>query len=149
MLQIRPWLVLVGAAFLATGCAAKPIPTKGVITFNGKALASANVIFTSQEPDGKSATGYTDANGAFELTTFTHKDGALPGLYKITVHPSEAVELPPGLKGPGAIQDASANAPRKASVVLPDAYARQDQTPLQHRVPTDGDAKLELKSTSP
>lgn len=148
MQHIRSWLLGLAGACVALsggGCGAKPVPTRGVVTVDGKPLAKATVMFTSQEPGGKDATGFTDANGDFELTTARMKDGALPGLYKVTVHHSETMDVSPARKSPGEMQKLQGDADRKASVV-PKIYTRQDQTPLQHRVPDDGDAKLQLRS---
>jgi len=148
MRHIRSWILGIAgacASLSAAGCGAKPVPTKGVVTVDGKPLAKATVMFTSQESGGKDATGLTDANGGFELTTAHGKDGALPGLYKVTVHYSEPIDVPPNVKSPRDVQKIQANADRKA-LVVPKIYTRQDQTPLQHRVPDDGDAKLELRS---
>ncbi len=72
----------------------------------------------------------------------------MPGLYKVTVQYSE-IEIPRGLKGPQAIQDATAEAQanHNPSIVVPERYTRVDQTPLKHRVPDDGDVKIALQST--
>jgi hypothetical protein len=119
----------------------------GVVTFDGNPLADASVQFISQEPGGHDATGYTDSSGAFRLTTHRQNDGALPGLYKVTVRHSKAVETPQGA-GPADVQKAappSAGSP-KAPLVIPPIYSRPDMTILKHRVPDDGDAKLELRT---
>jgi hypothetical protein len=147
-MQHMSWILGIAgacAALSAGGCGAKPVPTKGVVTVDGKPLAKATVMFTSQEAGGKDATGFTDANGDFELTTVRMKDGALPGLYKVTVHYSETIDVPPNIKKPAEVQKIQASAGSKA-LVVPKIYTRQDQTPLQHRVPEDGDAKLQLRS---
>ena len=149
MRHISSWILGIAgacAALAAAGCGPKPVQTKGVVTMDGRPLAKATVMFTSQEPGGKGATGLTDANGDFELTTVHGKDRALPGLYKVTVHYSEPIDVPPNMRSPGDVQKMQASADRKA-LVVPKIYTRQDQTPLQHRVPDDGDAKLELRST--
>jgi hypothetical protein len=129
------WPILVAGALSAAGCGVKPVPTRGTVAFDGKPLANATVIFTPDDPAGKAATGYTDAAGAFQLT-----GGALPGAYKVTVIHSEPVNVPPG-KTPNEVKEASTM--RKPSDV-PAMYARVDQTPLRHRVPEDGDAKIVL-----
>jgi hypothetical protein len=144
-------LALAGAwlALSVAGCgAAKTVPVKGVVTFNDKPLANASVIFVTQEKGGRDATGTTDANGAFQLSTFVPKDGALPGLYKVTVHYSEAVAPPPNLRTAEDVQKAlvKAGASKKPAVIIPPIYSQPDRTVLKHRVPEDGDAKLELKS---
>ena len=148
MRDISSWILGIAgacAAIPAAGCGAKPVPTKGVVTVDGKPLANASVMFTCQEIGGKDATGFTDANGVFELTTARLKDGALPGLYKVTVHHSEMTEVAPNRRSVAEVQKAQSSAARKSSVV-PEIYTRQDQTPLQHRVPDDGDAKFQLRS---
>jgi hypothetical protein len=42
-----------------------------------------------------------------------------------------------------------AGASKKASLTIPEKYSQSDQTILRHRVPDDGDAKLELKIPPP
>lgn len=140
-------LIVVCLVFVAAGCGATPVPVKGIVTLDTKPLPNASVMFIPQEPGGKEATGYTDGSGAFELTTSRLKDGALPGLYKVTVRYSESVTVPSSLKTAEEVQAWMAKAAsKKSSVVLPDIYARPDMTVLKHRVPDDGDVKLELKS---
>jgi hypothetical protein len=153
MRGMRLYLLVFGIGALATagGCGAKPVPVKGVVTLDNRPLANASVLFHSQESGGKDATGYTDATGAFELTTVRLKDGALPGLYKVTVQYSEPIEVSPELKTAEEVQRATTEASRsrKPTVILPEVYTRPDQTPLQHRVPDDGDVRLQLSSTPP
>jgi hypothetical protein len=78
--------VLVCAALLPAAVRAEP-PAKvsGTVTLDGKPLAGATVTFEPVEKGGKKATGKTDENGAYVLTTSKAGDGALPGKYKVTV----------------------------------------------------------------
>ena len=69
---------------LLAGCGTRPVPVKGVVTYEGRPLPHAFVVFIAQEPGGRDASGVTDAQGAFQLSTF-QTTGALPGLYKVTV----------------------------------------------------------------
>jgi hypothetical protein len=154
MFSNRSWTAAtVGACWvaLAAGCGAKPIPTKGVVLFDDRPLPNATVQFHSQEPGGHDATGYTNAQGAFELTTNRLGDGAFPGSYKITVRYSEEVEVSPDLKSAEDVQKAmvQGGASRQPAIVLPETYTRSDQTPLTHRVPEDGDVKLDLRRAPP
>jgi hypothetical protein len=149
MSQRRSWvLALAGVCtpLLAAGCGARTVPVKGVVTFDGKPLAHAFVLFIHQEAGGRDASGTTDAQGAFRLSTFRPNDGALPGSYKVTVHYSDPVAVPPDLRAAEDVQAAmvKAGAGRKASVILPPTYSQPDRTVLKHRVPEDGDVKLEL-----
>ncbi len=150
MSQTRAILIALAGmaiAFSASGCGgATPVPTKGVVLLDGKPLAQANVLFIAQEPGGKHATGYTDASGAFDLTTDRLKDGALPGTYKVTVHYAEAVERPKNLRSPAAMQQATIEAnEQRGPTLVPEIYTRSDLTVLTHRVPEDGDARFELR----
>ena len=130
-------MVCAGAVVMAAGCGVKPVPTGGVVTFDGKPLANATVIFTPDDPAGKAATGYTNAAGAFQLA-----GGAMPGSYRITVIHSEPTKVPPGTT-PNEVKEAMAGKTRKPSEV-PEIYTRLDQTPLTHRVPEDRETKIAL-----
>jgi hypothetical protein len=136
--------VLIPAIFiLVAGCARAPVPVQGTLTVDGKPLANANVMFVPDDPEGKTATGTTDASGAFRLTTFKLNDGAMRGSYKVTVTHSERIEIPANITDPDEQKEFMASQPRKPPVI-PEAYAQPDQTPLKHRVPEDGDAKLDV-----
>lgn len=144
-------LGLVLAVFLApvlTGCGAKLVPVKGRLVIDGKPAPHAFVRFTPEDPDGKEASATTDADGAFELRTDRLGPGALPALYKVTVAWSDTPPIEDKGMSPSAIQAALAAAP-PPSRVLPPTYTQLDQTILKHRVPDDGDVKLNLRSESP
>jgi hypothetical protein len=133
---------------LATaGCGSKAVPVKGVVTLDDRPLANASVLFISQEPGGRDASGFTDANGVFELTSL-RQDGVLPGLYKVTIHCSEAVDAPAGASSPADVQraKAKATAPRAEAVVILPIYSQPDQTVLSQRVPPEGEVRFDLKS---
>jgi len=130
------------------GCGSKLIPVKGVVTIDGKPANHAFVLFTPQDPDGKVAHGSTDSAGTFQLMTFRPHDGALPGLYKITVAYSKADPTALGPMSPLETQGAERQT-KPASLVLPPIYTQIDQTVLKHRIPEDGDVKLDLKTGAP
>jgi hypothetical protein len=151
----RAWsrLLTVAAACtapLAAGCGGSgTVPVKGTLTFDGKPLAGAFVTLIPDGPGGREAHGSTDAGGVFHLSTFSPKDGALPGAYKVTVTYSEPVPVPANLKSATDVQKAAAEAvdSRTTGLVIPPIYAQPDRTVLKHRVPEDGDLKLELRGT--
>ena len=69
-------------------------PVKGRVTCDGTPVAEVTVTFNplprsegDREP-GKPATGFTDADGVFILSTFKNYDGALIGKHKVTLTPS-------------------------------------------------------------
>ncbi len=83
------------AAFV--GCSGATGPqtgrVSGRVTLNGKPLAGANVNFDLLE--GKSprvATGVTDAEGRYQLSTFGQNDGAVLGKHKVWITMPQAGE---------------------------------------------------------
>lgn len=82
--------VLLGCALLSlmvNGCGGSntpmTYPVTGVVTFQGRPLPDAVVMFFAE--GGRSATGATNAQGEFTLTTFVPGDGALSGLKKVAL----------------------------------------------------------------
>ena len=69
-------------------------PGGGSVTYQGKAVGSANVTFQPVNAgDGIStAQGQTDADGKFTLQT-TGNDGIMKGRFNVTVSAQEAVDL--------------------------------------------------------
>ena len=68
---------------------------EGSITYNGAMVEGATVSFVAVDATGESASGTTDANGRYTLTSIQAKDGgrgALPGDYLVTVSKRE---MPP------------------------------------------------------
>jgi len=68
-------------ALLAGGCGSdRPVvlPVSGVVTLEGKPVADAAVVLTSKN-GGRPASGQSDNEGRFKLTTFDLNDGAVPG----------------------------------------------------------------------
>lgn len=71
-----------------TGCAARdnsqPVRAGGVVMYNGKPLPDAEVVCAPEHHD-RVASGTTDQNGRFRLSTFRPGDGALPGMHRVAV----------------------------------------------------------------
>jgi hypothetical protein len=68
------------------------IPVGGVVTLDGQPVKNARVRFVPDSPDkGRPATGDTDANGAFKLSTVQSGDGIIPGAYKVDLSSLETV----------------------------------------------------------
>jgi len=70
------------------------IPVTGTVTYDGKPLEQATVVFLAPVP-GKSrslaAVAITDAAGRFVLRTYRDHDGAIAGRHQVTVHKSVTV----------------------------------------------------------
>jgi hypothetical protein len=81
-------LCLLVGLFMVTGCGegggAATVKVKGVVMAGGKAVDDAVITFYSKS-GGEAASGRTDAEGKFQLTTRKPNDGAVPGDYIVTV----------------------------------------------------------------
>jgi hypothetical protein len=77
------------AALVLAGCwgTGRPptYPVTGTVTWKGKPVEGARVVFVPQDPGGQAAAGITDAQGRYRLTTFVEGDGALEGEYRVKV----------------------------------------------------------------
>src|SRR5262249_29630685 len=74
-------------ALAACGCGGRkgPVAVAGVVLLDGKPVAGATVSFLPTGETGRPATGLTDGQGVFRLTTSDKGDGALPGDYRVVV----------------------------------------------------------------
>lgn len=149
-------------ALAACGCGGRngPVAVQGVVLLDGKPVAGATVSFLPAGATGLPATGLTDGQGVFRLTTSGKGDGALPGDYRAVVTRFE----PKAPDGPRwteywdqekgkrkqpvqyyGMQLTSARKPAKS--LLPAVYGEESRTPLTCRVPADGQVILQLVST--
>ncbi|HEY2411826.1 MAG TPA: carboxypeptidase-like regulatory domain-containing protein [Pirellulaceae bacterium] len=90
-------LLLALSIFVITGCGGsgpKTARVSGTVTMSGKPLAKVGVTFLPTKK-GPAATGVTNDNGEFTLTTTRKGDGAVLGKHKVTVGIAEE-----GQKGP-------------------------------------------------
>jgi hypothetical protein len=75
------------ATAAALGCSkpgtAPTVPAQGTLLHNGQPAQAARIIFTPKS--GRPATGNTDDEGHFVLSTFESEDGAVPGEHTVTV----------------------------------------------------------------
>jgi hypothetical protein len=85
-------LVFLIAALLSAGCGKTHMaPVTGRVMFNGKPVAEAAVTFDpvprseDDQTPGKPATGFTDAEGYYVLSTYKAEDGALVGEHRVSV----------------------------------------------------------------
>ncbi len=136
---------LVSVVVLVAGCSGggtsgqKLIPVKGKVTFKGAPLAGARVNFVSAY--GEVATGVTDAQGAFTLTT-RGQAGAAPGEYKVAIVKS-SVDGGGPTSGPKP-EDMFKMAAKKGEISLsskseiPEKYADAQKSGLSATVSTDG-----------
>jgi hypothetical protein len=123
-------LLLALAISLLAGCGPsgpEMAPVTGLIKYNGQPLADAAVVFTPE--DGRPATGITDAEGRFELSTLGDNDGALLGKHSVTIT-ANASYIPTMWPDPPASPPKGPKIPAK--------YGMPGQSELQAEVTRDG-----------
>lgn len=144
-------LCLFVALIFVSGCGegggATTVKVKGVVMAGGKAVDGAVITFYSKS-GGEAASGRTDAEGKFQLTTRKPNDGAVPGDYIVTVAKSggetEAVSYDPskgGAMSPDYIKQMQNAAKAKKEPVkgsLPAKYASIKDSGLVRTVTESG-----------
>ncbi len=79
-------LALVGMTLVGCGGSGLPtVPVTGQVLVDGQPMEGVSVVFNPVDAGGRAASGVTDAEGKFTLTTEVNGDGALPGSYKVAV----------------------------------------------------------------
>jgi hypothetical protein len=126
------------------------VPVEGVVTLDDEVVPGATVLFMPQGDPGRPASGYTDEEGVFRLTTFKPGDGALRGEYRVLVTKSKALEAPPSFE-PGDEEKIMAHykamkAQRRKKEQVPEIYGDGTKTPLSCTVPAGDKVRLELRS---
>jgi hypothetical protein len=116
---------------LTSGCGSgrpKCIAVSGVVTYRGKPVEGATVMFfpTKSRP----ASGLTDAKGRFTLQSFSAGDGAVLGSHVVCVNKR--------IFDPKSPKDTSKATYPKTISVLPDRYATPVQSPLKATVTAEG-----------
>ena len=91
-MSVRAWSVVAVALLCLAGCGrAGMAPVKGKVTWKGKAVKQAALAFApvpksdDDKAPGKPATGFTDADGSYILSTFRAGDGAWIGSHRVTI----------------------------------------------------------------
>jgi len=146
------WVAVVVAATLAgPGCGGGKVPVTGTVQLDGKPIEGAVVTFhPADQGKGQTATGTTDKDGVFHLSTTKPSDGALPGEYKVTVTYSEGpVPSAPatGMKAAFEGLDKARKETRKPpKYSIPASYGNPEKTDLRQKVPPEGKVVLALKS---
>ncbi|MDR2171102.1 MAG: hypothetical protein LBP59_13240 [Planctomycetaceae bacterium] len=94
----RKFIVLIFVTIIVfivfCGCSDNPlgvVKVKGTVTVDGKGVDGISVTFIPVDPNGRSVTGITQADGSFVLTTTGAKygAGAIPGKYDVAFNKVE------------------------------------------------------------
>ena len=142
MKQLLVFMACLACCVLAAGCgggSSNPAtaPVTGTVQLNGQAVEGATVTFVG-EASPRPATGITDAQGKFTLTSFKPNDGAPPGEYSITItkYPEAGAGTAPEVdttKPDAMYGDGGPDAEGPANA-LPAKYATAVMTPLKETV---------------
>jgi hypothetical protein len=161
----RLGLLLPALLLAAAGCGGqgRPVKVEGVVTLDGQPLSGATVTFAPAE-GGRPASGRTDADGSFRLTTFRSDDGALPGEYKVIIVVGEEPEEkfvgrdPQTFSNEEKLQQRKGMSPEgrkqaalkkeKKAPAVPAIYTDVKRTPLKEVVPPPGKVELALRSAA-
>lgn len=114
----------------------------GAVTYRGKPLGGATVVFHPLEGAGKSrrtAAGVTDSSGRFILTTVKPRDGAAAGAYRVTVEKT----TPPNLGAISAAPDETVvispePGPSATKPLIPEKYFAPETSGLAAEIKPSG-----------
>lgn len=140
--------LMIPCMFLLVGCGENrgTLPISGKVTYQGKPVANARVVFVSKS-GGRSADGLTNSDGIYRLGTFMAGDGVLPGEYLVTVSSTDVdVSQPPSTE----ITDGAAYEPPKpeeAKSKLPAKYQSPNQSGLKTVVEVGGPKEFNFTLT--
>jgi hypothetical protein len=101
------------------------VKVTGVVRLDGRPLPGATVAFLPLAKDGRKATGKTDKEGKYEMTTKRDSDGAEPGKYQVTI---------------SLIRD--------GKELIPVRYSDKEKSPLQVEVPPGKTSQLDFELAS-
>lgn len=150
-------IVLVGCSGNSLGT----VKVTGKLLLDDKPVEGAIVVFNPDNLGGRAASGRTDANGEFTLTTLEHGDGAMPGPYKVAVSKFEGAvdsSIPTNVdpNDPNSIDDVysaldKSGAARKQSQAknaIASKFANSAGSGLIAQVSESGENRFEFKVTS-
>jgi hypothetical protein len=146
MMKPMRWLLapIVGCV-LAAGCGGSKLPptarVSGKITLSSQPVKGAIVSFMA-EGAARAASGVTDGEGRYQLTTFNPNDGAVLGKHKVKISqpvtdgPAMSAEKPNAAYGEAMAQAAKGIVQRGKGV--PAKYADEATSGLTAEVTKDG-----------
>jgi hypothetical protein len=146
-------LIAVGIPLLV-GCAndgrPETYPVTGTITWQGKPLAGATIVFVPGPDGGEGAAATSDADGKFAVSTYASGDGARPGQYRLRVMKYEGPKVDPNRKSMTYEEEVAApdNDPSLRPApppknLLPKKYESETSSGLVHTV-SNGPSTLDI-----
>lgn len=131
------WFCGLLVVFSCVGCSRnnpkfeKTVPVRGtVVLANGSPLAGGLITFHPKDLTKGDAWGAIGSDGRFELGTYGKGDGAMLGIYTVTVEP--------------IIYDKNGNPRPNRSLGIPNKYTSVDSSDLAVEVKGEGDQDVKL-----
>ena len=131
--------LLAAGLLISAGCGSKGpkrYPTGGTVTYKSQPVEGAVVSFRSES--GVIATGTTDAQGKFKLSTYGHGEGAVPGKHQVTVTKFSAPQVAAGSMSMAEAAKQPTPASAEPRNLLPAKYADPARPALQFDVTPEG-----------
>jgi hypothetical protein len=113
----------------------RPVPAGGRVTLGGNPVEGAMVTFNGKN-GGRSASGKTDKDGKFKLSSIDTDDGAVPGEFIVTIFKMEAKGGAAATNNPknpsedyvSMMKDTKGDLKKMSSNTLPAKYADATQS---------------------
>lgn len=116
-------------------------PVTGTVSYKGQPVEGATVTLVPSQADGRSASGVTNAEGAFEVSTYVSPElqpvGALPGEYSVTVSKMEVRKV-----------DESLN-PQQAQAAFAKLGPPKNLLPKKYRLPSSSEFSIKIEDAAP
>jgi hypothetical protein len=146
------------AALSLCGCSSKPdhpptFPVTGTVMMKNRPVEGARVIFVPTTEGVEAASGITDADGKFQMTTYESGDGAQAGSFRVKVAKYDTSKgavvaedaKPISYEEEQKLQFAPDEKPTpQAKNILPKKYNSETSSGITHTV-ADGPSTLEIK----
>ncbi len=123
-------------------------PTSGTVLYKEKPVEGATVVFRSTLGEKTFiATGVTDAQGNFQLTSFGDKSGAVAGTHSVTVTKLKSDQVETRALSMEEAAEQKPNPEPKVTSELPEKYSDPNKSDLKAEVKAEGpnEIKLDLK----
>lgn len=137
---------------------ADTVVVSGIVTMDGDPVPDARVTFIATgKGSGRGANGVTDKDGKYQLTTFNTNDGAMPGVYAITItqqdaNDSDDSDLSDGEASGAAYEaemdNAGSDAGMEIESKLPKKYADVATSGLERTVAESGKNEFNFELTA-
>ena len=127
--------------------------SSGTVTLDGTPVERASISFYPLDGQ-KPANATTDANGAFEVTSFNAGDGAMLGSFGVTIEKFPVVEIettPGGIpydESMNTDEGPSADSEKDPVNELPEKYSDHEKSGLSATVTADGENVFKFELTS-